>query len=281
VTAPPRDRERALAFIRAHDRALADRVETFAWGEALLTPSLPLVHDANFLLVHALPRRVGAAELAHEGERVMGGAGLGHRRVNVDDEATAGRLASQFAERGWEHEQFLVMSLQTGPDRAVDSSVAHEIDPELLLGMRAESIRAWRPDERLVEQLLALDARRRDVTEVRAFAVLVDGHPVSHAYLYRDGPDGAVAQVEDVATLPEHRGRGYARAVVTRAAQAAAGAEFVFLVTSATDWPQHLYRKLGFEAVGTEDRFLSRSRADLRLRRPRRGFRARDRSPNG
>jgi ribosomal protein S18 acetylase RimI-like enzyme len=257
----PADRDRAIAFIRAQDAALADRVEPCAWGEALLTPSLPLVHDANFLLVEALPTRVGVEELDREAEQLMGREGVGHRRVNVDDEETAARLAPEFAARGWAHEQFLVMSLQAGPDCAADPSDAREIDPELLRGMRAESIRTWMAEERLVEQLLARDARRCDVTEVRAFAVLVDGRPISHAYLYRDGPDGpdgAVAQVEDVATLPDHRGQGYARAVVTAATQAAAAAELVFLVASATDWPQHLYRKLGFEAVGTEDRFLKR-----------------------
>jgi ribosomal protein S18 acetylase RimI-like enzyme len=96
------------------------------------------------------------------------------------------------------------------------------------------------------------------VTQVRAFAVLVDGRPASHAFLYRDRLDGSVAQGEDVATLPEHRGRGHARAVVTAAMLAAADAELVFLVASASDWPQHLYRKVGFEAVGTEDRFFKR-----------------------
>jgi hypothetical protein len=53
-------------------------------------------------------------------------------------------------------------------------------------------------------------------------------------------------------------GQGYARAVVTAAAEAATGADLVFLVASATDWPRQLYRKLGFDAVGTGDRFLKR-----------------------
>ena len=40
------------------------------------------------------------------------------------------------------------------------------------------------------------------------------------------------------------------------ALRAAAGFGFVFLVTVAEDWPQHFYRRLGFEPVGIESRFL-------------------------
>jgi len=59
-------------------------------------------------------------------------------------------------------------------------------------------------------------------------------------------------EVEDVGTLPEHRGRGYATAVVLAAIAAARadGAEFVFLVADLDDWPKELYRKLGFDELG-------------------------------
>jgi GNAT superfamily N-acetyltransferase len=255
---PSRERDRAIGFIRAHDRALADRIEPFQWGDALLTPSLPFVHDGNFLLTGVLPGSVGVPELEAEAERVMGAETLRHRRVNVDDEATAAQLAPGFAERGWEHQQFLVMALRRSPNRPLDISLVQEVEPALLRGMRAAGIRAWTGDEDLVEQILERDRRLLGVTGVRAFAVLADDEPVSYAYLYRDAPDSPVAQVEDVETLEAHRGRGYARAVVTAAARAATGARLVFLVASATDWPRHLYGKLGFDSVGTEDRFLKR-----------------------
>ena len=66
-------------------------------------------------------------------------------------------------------------------------------------------------------------------------------------YLY----EGA-AQVEDVNTLEAFRNRGAGRAVVLAAiAEArAAGADLVWLLADADDWPQHLYAKLGFERVG-------------------------------
>jgi ribosomal protein S18 acetylase RimI-like enzyme len=115
----------------------------------------------------------------------------------------------------------------------------------------AEAIRAepHGRDESLVEQILE---HRRDMCSAlptRLFAAEANGNLVAHAELYcHDG----VGQVEDVATLPQYRKRGYAKAVVARAVEEAeaAGAEFVFLVAMEDDWPKELYRRLGFDVVG-------------------------------
>ena len=66
------------------------------------------------------------------------------------------------------------------------------------------------------------------------------------------GWTGGTAQIEDVATLESHRGRGFASAVVLRAAAEArlAGADLIFLVADDEDWPKHLYRRLGFHRLG-------------------------------
>jgi ribosomal protein S18 acetylase RimI-like enzyme len=79
---------------------------------------------------------------------------------------------------------------------------------------------------------------------------------VSYTDLYLRGGD---AQVEDVGTLPEHRGRGYASAVVLAAVEEArrAGAELIFLFADAEDWPKELYRRLGFDELGYYVRFLA------------------------
>jgi predicted N-acetyltransferase YhbS len=60
--------------------------------------------------------------------------------------------------------------------------------------------------------------------------------------------DGLDAQVENVDTLEEFRGRGVARSVVLRAVEAArdADAEHVFIVADDADWPRDLYARLGF-----------------------------------
>lgn len=65
--------------------------------------------------------------------------------------------------------------------------------------------------------------------------------------------DGRVAQIEAVATLAKHRGRGLASAVVPHALSRArdAGCTLVFLQVEAEDGPLGLYRRLGFEPIGS------------------------------
>ena len=58
-----------------------------------------------------------------------------------------------------------------------------------------------------------------------------------------------VAQVEAVVALREFRGRGHATAAVQSALAAAAGADVVFLVADADDWPRQWYARLGFADV--------------------------------
>ena len=83
----------------------------------------------------------------------------------------------------------------------------------------------------------------------RFFAQRLDGRIAGSCELYLEGD---VAQIEDVNTLEEFRGRGVARNVVLRAAEEAArsGATFVFLFADEQDWPRHLYARLGFDEVG-------------------------------
>jgi predicted GNAT family acetyltransferase len=61
-----------------------------------------------------------------------------------------------------------------------------------------------------------------------------------------------VAQLEDVFTAPEARGRGYGRALVTHAAEQArrGGHDLIFIVADDNDWPKLLYAKVGFEPIG-------------------------------
>ena len=69
--------------------------------------------------------------------------------------------------------------------------------------------------------------------------------------------DGGTAQIEDVATLEAFQNRGFARANVLAALEAArADHDLVFLVAAEDDWPKTLYKKLGFDQVGRWDHFL-------------------------
>jgi N-acetylglutamate synthase-like GNAT family acetyltransferase len=223
------------------------------FGTVALTPELPLRHDANFVYADALPAGATAAELAAETDHVLGAAGVRHRVVTVPDPA-AGRLADGFRELGWQTQRHLVMAQRRSPERLVDTSTVVEVDEPTLRPVREAITRAqpWGTDE-VARQLAA--AKRLIRGTVRFFAVEVDGEIASCTDLYLSGRDG---QVEDVATLEQHRGNGHASAVVVGAADEArrAGADFVFLCADAEDWPKELYRRLGFDDVGLYWKFL-------------------------
>ena len=64
--------------------------------------------------------------------------------------------------------------------------------------------------------------------------------------------DGAVAQIEDVATLRDFRRRGLAAGDGERGDRRGAreGHELIFIVADDDDWPKDLYARLGFDPIG-------------------------------
>jgi ribosomal protein S18 acetylase RimI-like enzyme len=248
--------ERAIAFEEGLRHQAVDEVVPFRFGEALLTPSLPHVWDLNVLRV--LDANPSAEELAAEAERVLGGAGLAHRRVVADDEA----LLPGFKELGWETNRFVFMAHRGGDTRKTAEIAVQEVERDALLPLREALVREapWGDNDETVSQILAAQTRAAKAGRARHFVVLVDGEGVSAAELYSDG---RTAQVEDVITLSSHRNRGYATAVILHAVEAAlaAGHDFVFLVADAEDWPKELYARLGFEAIGHTCAFQRRPSA--------------------
>jgi ribosomal protein S18 acetylase RimI-like enzyme len=249
------DLRRAIAFQEAlRDRA-ADRIVPFRLGDALFTDSLPRVWDVNLL---RLERADGATarELAAEADRVQGGEGLAHRKVAVLDEREGERLAPGFAKLGWEVTRFLLMAHRREPDR-VPLTTAVEVEREVLRPLREQVARdaPWAREEEDVRQVLASAERIAAAANARHFSVFEGDEVASCADLYSDG---RTAQIEDVATVPEFRGRGYASAVVLTALAVARneGHDFVFLVADDDDWPKQLYARLGFEELGRTYAFL-------------------------
>ena len=246
------DLARAYAFIARADMA-GTRTEPFRWGRAVFMPECPLRYDSNYLLVADLPAAVDADALAAEADRIQGGAGLAHRSILVTDAARGDALTSDFAGLGWECFQGLVMDHRGPGDGPVDTSRVEQTEPERLRAIRTEQLLGypWGTPE-VARQLL--DARSYIPVETRTYAVFEAGEPVSWCELYLDA---GTAQVESVATVEAHRNRGHARAVVGHAVNVARdeGADLVFLVSDADDWPQVLYRRLGFETLGRYRKF--------------------------
>ncbi len=246
---------RAFELMDRLDEVTAERLEPTPFGPVVVHSRLNRVHDLNFLRAEE-PGDATAEELAAEAERVQGGAGISHRRVNIRDEAQRERLEPQFVRLGWKPERFVLMVLRREPDRPAEHEVL-EVDEPTMRPLWAEAIRAepHGKEETLVQQILE---HRRDMSEAlptRLFAAESGGRLVAHAELY--SYDG-VGQVEDVVTLEPYRGRGLARALVLHAASEsrATGNDLTFLVANADDWPQRLYERLGFETAGHYARFL-------------------------
>lgn len=250
------DLARAVAFEEMLRERCVERVEALPYGHAVLTPSLPKVWDLNNVRVER-EDGVTAQELVADADRLLGEAGLAHRRVAVLDEALGDELAPEFRSLGWRADRFVYMVRRRPPEREAGLTRVEEVPWEALETIREAIVREepWGHDDEVVRQVHAAAVRAARAGDARHFAVVADGEVVAAADLYSDG---ATAQVEDVATLPAHRGHGHATAVVLRAVAEAdrAGHDLVFLIADDNDWPKHLYSRLGFDEVGRKWTFL-------------------------
>ena len=240
------DEVRAFAAMRRTE-VRGTNEEPFGFGTAVMTPELPLRHDSNFLYADRLTADATAAELAAEADRILGEAGYAHRVITCPGDDAA-RLADDFRALEWNVDRHLLMVLRRPPEREADTARVTQVDADTLRPFRMAFIRTYPWGTAAVAEQLAA-WKTRIAGDVRFYAVLDDGEPVAATDLYLSDGD---AQVEDVATHEAHRGRGHATALVQRAVDDAhaAGAEFVFLVADSEDWPQHLYRSLGFDDAG-------------------------------
>lgn len=220
----------ALAFLGVTRAACADGVEPTWFGRVVRTPSLPLVWSLNAVEVHA--EADAAPPLAELGAHLPPVP-----RPSVLFEHPAGGLPP------WERENELIMLLAEPPQPPPRDRVRAGSREEIL-GLQhswvVEDFASQGADA--VEQLVTYMERQWEARPTRAF-VAPDASAMTLLW-----SDGETAQVEDVYTRPEARGRGHARALVshTAALAAAQGHTTVFLVADDDDTPKALYERLGF-----------------------------------
>jgi ribosomal protein S18 acetylase RimI-like enzyme len=240
---------RAYTFMARGDMGGTREVKS-PLGTAVYTDELPGRLDGNYL---RLERYAEPEEVVAEAKR------LERALIFVPDPDLGGKLAPWFSEQDWRIDRHLVMAQLREPARTADLSLVRELEEEALRPARRRLLedQPWATPEK-VEQLFKAKALIGKRVTASFFGVELDGEVVSYADLYVNGAD---AQVEDVGTLPEHRGRGYATVVILQAIEQArvAGADFVFLVADAEDWPKKLYRKLGFDDLGHYTKFFAPS----------------------
>lgn len=247
------DLERASAFEEAMRDAGVERTVPSRFGAALFNDSLPLVWSLNCVRVEAAD--ASAHELVAEAHGLQDE--LPHRRILLLDEDLGRKLEEPLSRLGWKTDASLFMVARRDPGRQARHAEIVEVAQSDLLPLRRRILEEWLsdPDEETVRQVAEMDRLLGEAGNGRHFGILADGIVVSSTSLFTDG---RTAQIEDVATMAEHRGRGYATALVLHAlAEArAAGHDFVFLTADARDWPKELYRRLGFEAIGEKYAFL-------------------------
>ena len=240
------DRLRALEFLRNSDRAGAERVEDFPGGVLLLTPGFPRLWDANHVRLDR-SWRGPAAELHDAMERTMGAEGLAHRMVVFEDEADADRLTPGLHELGYCREDHLVMALRRPSVRKAAAEV-EDVPVGAIGSIRAAIGHEASGGDEVIRQVLSWGVYLHERQSDRWLAAFSDGSPAACARVLSDG---TVGQVEDVATLPEHRNRGLATSVVLGGIDRlrAEGVELVLIVVEREAGPVMLYRQLGFDPL--------------------------------
>jgi GNAT superfamily N-acetyltransferase len=241
-----------LGFLRRTEEAVCDEVVTTDHGAAMVTPSLPLVWQLN--AIHVDDTQADAETLVREADTIQ--RGFAHRKLVVHDRALGERLAPALERQGWNVFRLLVMVQRRPPERGVPDGAGAELERSVgaaaLAAFRREQPFGWQAAA--VRQLAGMDERYGQVLDARDFG----SPPEDPACACRLYMDTSLAQVDEVGTVEARRGRGHASAAVLAASghAHAAGRSPVFLLTDASDWPQQLYRRLGFDEIGVVHEFL-------------------------
>jgi GNAT superfamily N-acetyltransferase len=245
-------RDRAIAFLSSIDAGCAEEIVACPGGHAVTDTRHPALWSANHLHVNAdePPDAAGLHAVA-----VSHFARLGFELITVRHERVARALTTPLAALGYRPVHELLMLLGERPVALDAPAPILEVKPADLEASRiAAQLEAGR-GAHVGRQLGSRDRLIARIAAQRCFAVVLSGEVVARCQIYSRS---RVAQIENVYTTPAHRGRGLARALLTHAAFAAraAGAEIVFLVTAAEDWPQAFYRRAGFLDAALLPRFL-------------------------
>jgi GNAT superfamily N-acetyltransferase len=251
--------EAATEFDRRMNRRAASDAQPIPMGWVLRHPALPDVHHLNLVaLVDPLPAAMTGGELAALVDAHQ--AGLGHRRVMLDDADAGERMSAELEARGWERDRIVWMALRSEPSAALADPRARLLTgdegPDAQRATMAEEDFGPYSAPGLVDRLLEAQALVRAGTTALMFGAGQGECVASHCTLFCDEnlAGRRVAIIDNVATLRLHRRQGLSRAAVSAAIRAAGewGADLIALPADADDWPQVFYAGLGFVPIGRQ-----------------------------
>jgi ribosomal protein S18 acetylase RimI-like enzyme len=241
----------AERYARRIEAEGCDDQGAWAGGEWFRSRSLPQVYDANRLVVLEHGFTMSMEEVSAAADEIQ--AGLPNRIVEFVACVESAPLVAAFRAAGWLEEPLGVMVRHREPDRRVDTASVRVVDAASMRPARDASLsdEPWATPDAVaqVREKQERVARRVPTTHL---AAMDGGMVVSYCEVYWMDD---IAQIESVATVPDHRRRGHARAVVTRALDLTADRRMTFLCMDPDDWPQQLYARLGFDDIGRIARF--------------------------
>jgi len=202
----------------------------------------------NTVRVEGARPALTAEQLVAAADRLQ--AGLRHRRIDLEDAATAERLRPAFDALGWVTERLVWLSMAEplpGPDAEEAPVVATR--PLRLDWGREE---AWVPDGPELER--QADAEEDVMRTLGTRAVVARDEAGEITGFVTFTARGGTAEVEAAYVTPAHRGRGIGGALVTAAA-GAAGADETLIVADDEGDAKRLYLRLGFEPVWIQHAF--------------------------
>jgi GNAT superfamily N-acetyltransferase len=231
-------------------------MEPVRWGTVVTDRRFPDVWDANYARVETDDGDLSLAEVAASLDPAIDAAGAAAFHVVMFRPEATTRLLTELSTRGDRLSWDIVMAHEGASPDVTHDGPGHlprveelTVDRELWDRVASSLASFGVTEPEIVRQLLHLEQEAMDPGTVkRWFGVRGDrGEVVTLAALILLT---GLAYVDHVVTFPEARGRGYARAVVTRLIQEAraSGARRTFLLVE-PEGPVPLYERLGFREV--------------------------------
>jgi GNAT superfamily N-acetyltransferase len=213
-------RDRILEELRWTVSSTCGELTAIPKGWLATTPELPLVRGLNHV---RFTEPVDFDECISTADHYMRDKPFRH--IVVEDESSGDVLEPLFRKQHWTVGRNLGMSLDDEPQRQVDGTVVVELDEHQMI----ELMRLWERDEHVGitdEHLVQLDECNKlsgRLWNEMCFGFFYGSKPVAICKLRTHLRTG---WVEAVYTLPEYRGRGYARVAVTHATELARSGGF-------------------------------------------------------